>query len=335
MTVKKSLSLLLLGVMFLFVLVGCNQSREDVVGDLSKKLDNLEGYKTSAILTFKNGEKQQKYHADIWYQKPNRYKVVLKDQNKENTQMIIKNSQGVFVLTPALNKKYHFESDWPNNRSQTYLFQSLAKDIIHDASVKFENNENNYAFTTKTNYDTKTLDHQTITLNKGNLAPIGVKIMDQDMSVVIDVAFKHFKFDTKFDKNDFDVDHNMTSMKLEVPTMGHTNDKFQLSEPTLKMAEAKHLYSMDVSRKGQKKFVIKYVGKKAYTIVEAKSEIAPASAAITFQAEPVNLGYAVGALAEHSLTWSHDGVDYYLVSNKLTQQEMIGVAQSVDGQVTK
>lgn len=335
MTVKKSLSLLLLGVMFLFVLVGCNQSQEDVVGNLSKKLDNLEGYKTSATLTFKSGEKQQKYHADIWYQKPNKYKVVLKDQNKENMQMIIKNSNGVFVLTPALNKKYHFEGDWPNNRSQTYLFQSLAKDIIHDANAKFENKEHSYVFTTKTNYDTKTLDNQTITLKKGNLEPVNVKIMDQDMSVVINVAFKNFKFDTPFDKNDFNVDHNMTSMKLEVPTMGNTDHNFQLSEPTLKVANAKHLYSMDVSRKGQKKFVIKYIGKKAYTIVETKSEVSPASAAITLQAEPVNLGYTVGALTEHSLTWSHDGVDYYLVSNKLAQREMVGVAQSVDGQVTK
>ncbi|GGE34389.1 sporulation protein YdcC [Pullulanibacillus camelliae] len=332
---KKSLSLFLLGVMFLFVLAGCTQSKEDVVGDLSKKLDNLEGYKTSAVLTFKNGEKQQKYHADIWYQKPNKYKVVLKDQNKENTQMIIKNSDGVYVLTPALNKKYHFESDWPNNRSQTYLFQSLAKDIIHDANAKFEKKENNYVFTTKTNYDTKTLDNQTITLKKGNLAPVGVKVMDQDMNVVIDIVFKNFKFGPKFDKNDFNVDHNMTSMKLEVPTMAVPDDKFQLAEPTLKLADAKHLYSKDVSSNGQKKFVIKYTGKKGYTIVETKSEVAPASATTTLQAEPVNLGYTVGALTDHSLTWSHNGMDYYLVSDKLTQQEMVDVAQSVDGQVTK
>ncbi|GGH87634.1 outer membrane lipoprotein-sorting protein [Pullulanibacillus pueri] len=333
---KKIFSLMLLGVMFLFVLAGCgSQSKEDVVGDLSKKLEQLEGYKANAVMTFNNGEKQQKYNAEIWYQKPDQYKVVIQDDNKENKQMIIKNNGDVFVLTPALNKKYHFESDWPNNRSQTYLFQSLAKDIVNDANAKFENKENNYVFTTKTNYQTKLLTNQKITLNKKDLAPKGVKVMDQDMNVVIDIQFKDFKFGPKFNKSDFDVDKNMTSMALEVPAMAVPDEKFKLYQPTVDIDGASLAYSKDVSSDGNKKFIIKYTGKKGYTLVETKSEVAEASATVDLEADPVNLGFTVGAMTDHSLTWSHDGMDYYLVSDDLTSDEMVKVAQSVVGQVTK
>ncbi len=49
--------------------------------------------------------------------------------------MILKNDDGVYVLTPALNKSFKFQSEWPENSSQAYLFESLVKDITEDKSA--------------------------------------------------------------------------------------------------------------------------------------------------------------------------------------------------------
>lgn len=328
---------MMLGVMLLFVLSACGQSREDVVKDLSKQLDHVKDYKTKATMTFKHGGKQQTYQADIWFKNPDLYKVVLKDANGQNPQMIIKNKDGVFLLTPALNKQYHFESDWPNNRSQYYLYQSLIKDIVHDANAKFENKENAYVFTTKTNYPTKMLENQKISLNKKNLAPISVKVMDKDMNVIIDVQFKDFKFDPKFDSDAFDVSKNELSMTLdkELTAMATPDQPFKILKPTIDLPKTSISYTQDVTDNGKRKFVLKYTGDKAFTLVETKSDVAKETTAITMEADPVDLGFAVGIQTDHSLSWSNNGMDFYLVSDKLTADEMKEVAQSVVGQVNK
>jgi outer membrane lipoprotein-sorting protein len=334
---KKSLSIMMLGVMLLFVLAACSQSKDDVIGDLTKKVSHLNGYKTKATMTFKHGDKQQKYQAEIWYKKPKFYKVVLKDENGQNPQMIIRNKDGVFLLTPALNKKYHFESDWPNNRSQYYLYQSLVKDIVNDANAKFESKQDAYVFTTKTNYPTKMLAYQKISLNKKNLAPLGVKVMDKDMNVIIDIAFKDFKFDPKFDSDAFDVSKNELSMKLDhdLATMAKPNQPFEILKPTKNLPNTSIAYTEDVTDNGQRKFVLKYKGDKAYTLIESKADVAKETMAITMDADPVDLGFTVGIMTDHSLSWSNNGMDFYLVSDKLSSEEMKDVAESVVGMVNK
>ena len=335
---KKRLSFIMLSVLLLFALTACGQSRDDIIEKLSKKVDHLNGYTTKAMMTFKHGDKQQKYQAEIWYKKPNYYKVVLRDENGQNPQMIIRNKDGVFLLTPALNKKYHFESDWPHNRSQYYLYQSLVKDIVNDSTAKFKADDENYEFTTKTHYPTKMLAYQKISFKKGSLAPLGVKVMDRDMNVIIDVVFKDFNFKPKFDSDAFDVDKNELSMKLDMdlPAMASKKQPFEILKPTRQFKNTELAYTQELKEDGKQKFILKYTGDKAFTLIESKSEAAKETMALSMNdADLIDLGFAVGILTDHSLSWSENGVDFYLVSEKLSKDEMKEVAQSVVGKVNK
>ena len=56
----------------------------------------------------------------------------LQNAKKDQSQIILRNEEGVFVLTPALNKSFRFQSDWPQNSSQAYLYESLVRDILQD-----------------------------------------------------------------------------------------------------------------------------------------------------------------------------------------------------------
>lgn len=326
-----------MGIMFLFVLAGCGeQSQEDVVSDLGKKMDKLNGYKTSAVMTFMHGDKKQSYHAEIWYKKPSYYKVVLTDDKKENKQMIIRNKDGVYVLTPALNKSYKFESDWPNNRSQYYLYQSLAQDILNDESPTFESKDNKFVFKTKTNYPTKELAFQKIALTKKDLLPSSVQVMDKDMNVVVDIAFKDFKTDPEFDKDAFNVKKNMTSANLkDVKTMAPKEKEFKVFRPTVTLPNTKLAESKQEMTNDEKKFVLKYSGDKSFTLIETKSAVAKAGTTVAAMGEPANLGFTIGTMTENSLSWSNEGMDFYLASTKLSPIEMQEIAQSVNGQVTK
>ena len=63
--------------------------------------------------------------------------------NKSNNheQIILKNKEGLYVITPSLNKSYKFESTWPDNSSQAYILSSIIKDIKDDKNATVGNVE--------------------------------------------------------------------------------------------------------------------------------------------------------------------------------------------------
>lgn len=66
------------------------------------------------------------------------YKVVLVNQTNNHEQVILKNKEGLYVVTPSLNKSFKFDSVWPENSSQAYLLQNLVTDIKNDNEKTFE-----------------------------------------------------------------------------------------------------------------------------------------------------------------------------------------------------
>ena len=96
---KKKLLLLITGLMVIFVLAACgSKSQDDVVKELNGKLNDLTGYKVNAKMTLKMGTDSQVYNVEIWHKDPTFYRVNLKNAEKDQSQMILRNNEGVFVL---------------------------------------------------------------------------------------------------------------------------------------------------------------------------------------------------------------------------------------------
>ena len=144
--------------MVIFLLAACgSKSQGDVVKELSGKLDDLSGYKVNAKMTLKMGTDSQVYNVEIWQKDKKFYRVNLKNSEKDQSQMIVRNDEGVFVLTPALNKSFKFQSDWPQNSSQAYLYESLIKDIMVDKEAKFSSTKDYYVFESKTRFQNNSM----------------------------------------------------------------------------------------------------------------------------------------------------------------------------------
>lgn len=338
---KKSLMLFLVGLLTVLVLAGCGEkSQADVVQALEKKIEEMSGYKAKGKMTLQTGSEPQEYEIEIWHKGPTYYRVNLKNSQKDQSQMILRNDEGVFVLTPALNKSFRFQSDWPQNSSQAYLFESLVNDIVKDTEAKFNVAEDNYVFETKTNYqNNKMLPAQEITFNKKDLAPKMVKVMDTDRNPLVVVEFTNFEFNASFDDNSFDVEKNMSSAQIEVPTMA-TGDRepFAVKYPLEQPNGVKLLEETEVKTENGKRVILSFGGEKSFTLIQETAAVAtPASAsASTFvDGYPADLGFTIGAMTDTTLSWSHDGVDYMLASEDLTEEEMLMVAQSVQGQTAK
>lgn len=335
---KKAISLLLSAFLLMFILSACGQSQENVTGKLKKKLDHLEGYKAEATMTLYAGDKPSTYDMEIWHKNPNFYRIHLKNQKQQLSQMILKNEEGVFVLTPQLNKSYRFQSDWPKNGSQWYLYESLLTDILNDSDPAFTRNGDTYTFRTKTNYKHSDLQTQVITLTKRGLKPVSVKIKNGDDKTIVDMKFKSMVFDANFDGNAFDLRKNMESASMEeVPTMGQKSGKsssFHVLYPTALQDESK-LSVKKVTDDNGKKYVFQYDGDKPFTLIEQKSKVSADVEPASVPGEPVNLGFAIGHMTKDSISWTYAGTDFFLASKNLSEGQMVDLARSVLGKQKK
>jgi outer membrane lipoprotein-sorting protein len=336
---RKKLGLLLVAMLAILALAGCGEkSQADVVKALGSKMDELQGYKAEAKMTLQTGSEEQVYEVGVWHKQPHYYRVDLKNTQKEQSQMILRNDEGVFVLTPALNKSFRFQSDWPQNSSQAYLYESLVKDILRDKEATFKATDKHYVFETKTNYkNSKSIPVQEITLNKSDLTPVMVKVMDPDRNPLLQVEFTKVELDASFDEGAFDMQRNMTGAQMEVPTMAGQNEgaPFEVLYP-FETVGTKKIGEKELKTENGKRIVITYGGEeKSFTLIQERARVAAAGTTSMVSGEPVDLGFTVGALTENSISWTFNGVEYMLASKDLTQEELQEVARSVQGQSIK
>ncbi|WP_135556421.1 DUF4367 domain-containing protein [Paenibacillus cymbidii] len=208
------------------VLAGCGKKDAgSVVKQLDSVMGKMESYEGAGKMTLQTGQQPQEYDVEVWYQKPSYYRISLTNEKKDVTQIVLRNDDGVFVLTPHLNKSFRFQSDWPDNQGQVYLYQSLIQSIVTDAERQFTTDGGAYVFDVQANYQNASLARQKIWLDKKTYAPQHVEVSDSNENVMVVVDFTHFEFDKKFEKDSFDMQRNMTSSSLTLPAMAGTDTK--------------------------------------------------------------------------------------------------------------
>ncbi|KRE32683.1 LolA family protein [Paenibacillus sp. Soil522] len=209
---------------FSLVLAACGtKDAESVVKELDKVVNSMESYQGSGTMTLRTGQQPLEYKVEVSYQKPQYYRIKLTNEEKDITQIVLRNDDGVFVLTPKLNKVFRFQSDWPQNQGQVYLYQTLVQSILVDNSRQFVVDEDAYVFDVMANYNNGSLARQKIWLNKSDYKPVQVEVSDTNAAVMVSVKFDKFDFGPKFDKAVFETEANMkaapSSQTTEEPTM--------------------------------------------------------------------------------------------------------------------
>lgn len=201
---KRKLLLLLIGGLFIFS--GCGKLKaNDVVKELSKKINDSKAYYIEGTLEIVNNEDIYTYDVEVSYAKKDNYKVNLVNTVNNHEQIILRNSDGVYVVTPRINKSFKFQSDWPYNNSQVYLLAPLLDDITSDENRTFENTTDGYKIVVKANYpNNPKLVKQEILLDKDiNLKK--VTVMDNENNPQITMNFSKIDLSSKFKDNYFDL----------------------------------------------------------------------------------------------------------------------------------
>ena len=320
---------LLLGIMLLLV-CGCGKySEKDVVKDLENKIKKADSYKLTGELQVLNNDDVYNYDIEVSHKKDNYYKVSLTNKANDHTQVILKNDDGVYILTPSLNKSFKFQSDWPYSNSQIYLLSALVDDINNTQELEFEEQDKGYNLTTDVNYpNNKKLVKQTIELDK-NLNISKVKVLDKDGVIWMSMKFNDIDYSPTFKDDYFNLDTIMSNYVIddlatkEVTSLDDSIYPLAIPEGTKLVSEEK------VKKDGGERIIMTFDGTSPFLLVEETANIEEEFTVIPTYGEPYQLMDTLGVMTNNSLTWTSNGIEYYLVSDVMEQDELIKVAQSI------
>lgn len=254
------------------------------------------------------------------------YKVELYDKSLNQAQVIVRNDDGVFVLTPSLNQAFQFKSEWPNNSPKPYIYQSLlsflkdnkpekVKDgFIVNGDMTYENDER--------------VKTQEVKFDK-ELKPVYVTVYDQDGTEVIKLTVTSFKNNEDIKKDAFVQDNIMKEAKTQ-----YTASSSLPLYPVALMGST--LENEKVSKiDNTTNHILKFTGDKSFTIIESASTTNDKVNVQTVTSDMIDLIDGIAFHDDNQMTYVSSGVVCSLYSNDLTKEEMIAVLSSMQSSQVK
>lgn len=226
---KKLLIALLIGS---FLLTGCGFGKKDALEEFSKKIEESDSYYLEGKMEIINNEDTYTYDVMVSYKEADNYLVELNNVSNNHKQVILRNSSGVYVITPSLNKSFKFQSDWPYNNSQAYLLSSIVEDLNNDENRVVEEKDGGYVMTSTVNYpNNKKLVKQLVTLDK-NYNIKEAQVLDENNNAQIKMYFNKIDLKAKFDDSKFDLNNFVTNSSEEDNTTNNMDDNDQNNTTT-------------------------------------------------------------------------------------------------------
>lgn len=313
----------------LLLLTGCGKTtKKDILKDINKKINSMDSYYLEGNMEIINNEDVYKYDIKVSYKARNFYKVSLENESNGHEQIILKNNEGVFVLTPSLNKSFKFESEWPYSNSQVYLLGSILNDMKNDKSLEFKEENGDYVFTSKVNYpNNRTLIKQNIYFDK-NLNIRKVDVINEEGITEIKMVFKKTDVNPKFDDEYFSLNKNIEVSKFDESVKSVT--KIDDAIFPMYLPDNTTLKSKDtIAKNDGERIILTFAGDKPFVLVEETVSIPEEVEIIPTVGEPTMLMDTIGFLAEDSVSWISNGMQYYITSKNLSEEELLSVAKSI------
>jgi len=347
----KKKFLLILMIVCLFA-VGCvKNNTSDVLKDLTKKINDLKSYQLNGKLEVVNNDDVFNYDVEVSYKDKDYFRVSLKNLANNHEQIILKNDDGVYVVTPSLNKSFKFQSDWPYNNSQVYLLKSIIYDITNDQETKIIEEDGDYIITSKVNFpNNPNLINQKVTVNE-NLLIKKVEIQNSDgislMTFTVDnINYKPVLDESYFEINSIINDTNNSENQEPNATDKTTNQNNSSSGDNTNTQTTSTLEDIiyplyvpsgtvleeeeKVSKTDGERVILTFGGEKPFTLVEETTTKEEEFTIIPTYGEPFLLIDTVAALSENSINWVSNGIEYYIVSDVMNKNELIEIAKSVN-----
>ena len=321
----------------IILLAACsNTSKESIVKKLSSELEDMTSYKMEAKMTMHTGKEARTYDVEVLYKKEDNdhFKVTLMNEEEKTGQIILKNNEGVFVLTPDIKKTFKFQSEWPENSSQPYLYQSVIRDIMEDKEATFTEMDDYYLFEAKTNYEHQSnLPSEEIYINKKTLLPQAVHVLDEEKNTLIEVIFSNAETDVAFDEETFHKDKVLESLHASVDVEVDSN-VLEVQYP-LETFGATLVEEKEIQTENGKRIIMTFEGEDSFTLIQENEAVKDETYTEEVYGEMVEMKDSVAAISNGMIEWTKNGIKYYVASETMSTEQLTEVANSLEGKGIK
>ncbi len=304
-------------------LVGCSKmDSKEAINKYKKTLESNSKYTMTGQMSIISNEENYQYDVSVDYMEADYYKVSLVNKDNRHEQIILKNDNGVYVVTPSLNKSFKFQSEWPYNSSQAYILSSLLKDLENDSNVVFESKDDKYILSSTVNYpNNSSLVSQKIIFDK-DMLPTEVNVYNKEGVANITFKISKIDFKSKIDKTIFEIDNTKSE--------GELDDVSSLDEIVYPMylPTGTEFKGEQTTEADTKRVILTFGGNKSFTLIEEVSSIPENFEVTSVSGDLVHYENILGTLNNKTLNWTMNGKDYYIISDNLTNEELLKVASS-------
>ena len=317
----------------IFLLTGCGKVDKDkLIKNFKDSVLSSKSYKVNSKMEIYNAEDTFTYDIQVYYMDDDYFKVNMKNTMSNHEQVILRNDDVVYVATTSLNKSYKFVSEWPYNSSQSYILNSLVKDIEEDNEIEFEEVDDGYSLKVDVDYpNNANLKYEKMYFDKKmNLKK--VVVYDTEDIIAIKVEYTKIDYKANLKTSDFDVDKlvddvskNMDDVESET-----TSSLEEIVYPLYIPANTYLKEKETVNTENGERVILTFYGDKNFVLIEETSNVNEEFEIIPVYGDPLMLSNTIGALSTNSLTWTENKVDYYLASDDLTTSEILNIADSLN-----
>ena len=322
------------GVLALLVLVLAGikifSSKSNVPTQINQIRENLSSYHMEANMEMMNHDDKRTFLVTVDYKKDsenNLFKISLFDKNINQEQIMIRNKDGVFVLTPSLNQVYTFKGDYPLNSQKPYLFHSMLQAL--DGEYDIEKMSDGYLLSFVPKYENSpTWVKEDVKLSN-DFKPVWVNIYDTNNSVVCAISFTKVEFENSLTDDDFNVDVCMEKAK-------ENSSNVSRNENELPFIVVDNIVSSELSQQtsatidGKTVYILSYTGSTNFTIIQSIIDEQKETEYLSVNATLLNCDQGLAFYNNSYLTYLYNGIKYEVYSNTLTVNEMIDIVSSLD-----
>lgn len=301
------------------------------LNDLIEEANQCQSYQLVGNMEMLENDELKSYQVTSTYariDKKDYYKVELYDKSLNQSQVIVRNDEGVFVLTPSLNQAFQFQSEWPHNSPKPYIYQSLVSFLKDNKSEKVKDG---YLVQGEMTYENdERVKSQEVKFDK-SLKPVYISVFDQDGTEVIKVEVTSFEMNQDMKKDSFLQNNIIKETKTEY------TDSVAASLPLYPVSlmgstlENEKVSTID----DEINHILKFTGEKSFTIVEKTSKENDDLQIESIDGKMIDMIDGVAFENDQQMTYISSGVVCSLYSNDLTSQEKLAVLSSMQSSQVK
>lgn len=316
-----------------FKIVSGKNSVQKQATDLQEKLSS---YHLEGNLEMRNGDEIRNYNVKVSYllqDGKDYYRVSLFDTSVNQEQLILRNADGVYVLTPSLNQVYEFQGDWPNNSPKPYIYQSLLD--VFKGEYEVQKLDDGYLVSSYPNFvNSNQWKKQEIKFTK-DFIPVWVNIYGDKGELKVKFVVTNYEKNPTFSEKYFILEDNYATAKDNSTGVTATIDDLPLYPVGANMAA--ELKDQTVTKiNGNTVHILAYDGTQSFTVVQKILDLDDREMHVsTIKGQLVDLDSGFGFYHNNSLTYCYNGVEYRIYSEVLSAAELIEVANGMEVVTTK